>query len=247
MPLFFKMILSLLALLFSLSSKALEINAYYSDLCKREIGVIVGIEDYNIFVLNLAGNIVEMPRYAVISIAQYPLDVFTLNRPIKTSGTVMKQHFRIRTRYKREITDLVVGWPINFSKDNISFLNLKGEEVIIRKRSIWEIEKLTTPYAVTFVSKKMALHQFTHPSNSMHCPLESHGVAKKGAAPIKIRPQEYISDPVKIKRHFDFLVREKKKLYRLHSRAKVLPHSRDIQKQILHGFLVAKQSTPWRQ
>jgi hypothetical protein len=202
-------ILLVTILLVSLGPKvaqAIEVNAYYSSSCERQIGLPIKVENHNIYVLNLEGEIKKIPRYDIIAVAKYPLDQLPIAK-LATDSKVIKKHYRVKTFFKRQIVPLVEGWPINFSSDQISFLTLQGKEIAISRKSIWDIKKVETKKELTFSGASKKNFKFIHPANLKGC--NGHDKNKKTIA---IYPQEYITDSITIKRRLDYLSEQEKEV-----------------------------------
>lgn len=183
---------------------ALDIQGVYSSSCSRDIGVILNVDRTKVFLLNLDGNVLSIPRYDIVGIASYPLNhipISTLEMPESQQEKV--KFFRIKTKYKNSLVELVEGWPIGFSKDKISFLNSKGQEIVVERRNIWSIEEQPSRQKREFDNPIRNRYDFLHPASMAKCPKRYHGAMDGDATRIAIVPQEYLSDPVKMKRKFD--------------------------------------------
>ena len=79
--LFFKS-LPLLLVFLALPSLAINVKSIYVSACKREVGVIVDVDDHNLKILSVDGDVKKIPRHNVIFLADYPMDKF----PVKKQG-----------------------------------------------------------------------------------------------------------------------------------------------------------------
>ena len=189
-----------------LSTRALAIDVIgiYSNVCDRSVGILLDVDAISIYFLNLDGNIMKMPRYDIVSMAIYPTDAL----PIKRIRNGLKRNIglvTVKTKHENNIVHLMEGWPIQFSQDKISFLNKKdGQEVIVDRQSIWEIDITNTPKNQIIQSNNVARYQFVHPYNQYNCKKEFYG-NRKGRT-VSVFPEEYISNPVRIKRRLDTIM-----------------------------------------
>ena len=185
---------------------AVDIMAIYSTSCNRFLGIPLDVSIGHIYFLNLNGVIEKIPRYNVIAIASYPLNEI----PIKTVKNNLKQeridYFIIKTRYNNKIVPLVEGWPVQFFKDRISFLNSNGQEALIDRQNIWDINLVKTPRFKKLQGKVLYRYEFVHPFMQYDCARSFYGNPKNSHV-IKVFPQEYSMDQVAIKRRFDSTMR----------------------------------------
>lgn len=187
-------------LFFAAPAHAINLHALYTASCQREIGIILDVSPRQIFLLNLKGEVVTIERFEVISYATYPLDVVPIN---KVSNPDKVPLVKIETFQKGEIVELLRGWPVDFSKDKISFLSLRGSERLIERRSIWGVKFEKELTNVKFESEAQASgYDFVHPYAFASCQADT-GKDKKT---VKVYPQQLLSDPVAIKREMDRLV-----------------------------------------
>lgn len=190
------MFVSLFSLVLTSQANAITVHALYTASCQRQIGIIVGVNDRQVQMLNLNGDVVSVDRFEVIYHATYPLDTI----PVKEVSKVGRApRFKIWTYQGGEMRHLVTGWPVDFSQDKVSFLSLSGSEVVIDRTSIWQIEMDRTDQQVTFERASQSQSEFVHPYAFASCP-QSGGYKSN-----KLFPQQLLSDPITIKREFDRL------------------------------------------
>ena len=176
------------------ASHAITVHALYTASCQRQIGIIVGVNDRQVQMLNLNGDVVTVDRFEVIYHATYPLDTV----PVKEVSKVGRApRFKIWTYQGGELRPLVTGWPVDFSQDKVSFLSLSGSEVVIDRTSIWKIEVDRSEQQVIFERTNPTQSEFVHPYAFASCPQ-----ANKAN---KLFPQQLLSDPITLKREFDRL------------------------------------------
>ena len=158
----------------------------------------------NVYLLNLQGNVISVPRYDILGIASYPINhipISTITLPKSLKKDI--NYYQIKTKHNKTLVDLVEGWPIGFSKDKISFLNKNGLEIVVSRNSIWSIDILPSVNKRTFSNQVRYQYDFLHPASMMNCPKKLEGNQTETSKKIDIVPQEFISDPITIKRKFD--------------------------------------------
>jgi hypothetical protein len=193
--------------LFSLTTHAMDIKAVYLSSCKREVGVITKSATSSIEMFSLKGKSVKVPRYEIVGISSYPLENFPVESMELSKSSA--DLFYFKTKYKKDIVPLVTGWPVTYSKNKISVLSVTGEEIPFSRDSIWDIEIIPHNKQYKFTTPVKAQYNFLHPVGLRKCPVETYG---RGKRKIEVAPQEFISDPVEIKRRLDTIKREKSHL-----------------------------------
>jgi len=182
------------------SADALSIHAVYRTACSRELGVILRVEKREIHLLRLDGTVARIPRHEIVSLLYYPLSQFPLARVPTPPGFPALQ---VQTLFNGEVVDLLTGWPIDYSENQVSFLLRSGEELVVDRDSIWSLAyersedapppaRLPAPEPVTFV----------HPQTSGFC--VDKGPAAAGARPIFA--QQILNDQIVIRRELDRLL-----------------------------------------
>ena len=189
--------------LFAFRLAAVDIVALYSSSCDRVVGIPLDVDMFSVYFLNLDGRITQVPRYAITAMAMYPMHRIPIER-VQHALKKSPGYFTIKTEYENRITLLVEGWPVQFYQDKISFLDNKGREVVIDRRSIWSVNITPTPKRKKIQEKISARYKFIHPYRQYDCKDRVYGNSRAKA--FSIFPQEYISDSVIIKRRFDFLM-----------------------------------------
>ncbi len=192
------------------SAYAVNLNAVYYASCKREVGVIIHVNDEKIAILSLDGVIKEISRFDIIYLAYYPIAEIPIEKV--TNGNLTKGVV-VKTLFKGNLVELVKGWPVDFSEDKISFLSFDGRETVIDRNSIWEIDLIDSPKVINFLSKP-GLYEFVHPYPFSQCATPE----KKGDVAHPIYPQQLLGDPLIIKRELDRL---------MSGHEKVLEYSKD--------------------
>lgn len=189
----------LLLLLWATSAWGINLSAVYLTACQRDIGVIVDVNESNVQLLTLEGDVKEIPRFNIIYIASYPLG-FTPIRGITAREEL--DFVTIKTLYDDQVVDLVRGWMIDYSEEQISFLTLEGDETVIDVADIWDIEIGPLTEAPEFQSRPALQYDFHHPYPFVHCQKE----AAAGASSLrKVYPQYLLGDPLLIKKELDRL------------------------------------------
>lgn len=196
--LFFKIILVLGMLAFT-RAHAINVHALYTASCQREVGIILSVTPRQVLLLNLKGQIVSVERFEVIYYASYPLDTVPVAAVQNPQEVPLVE---IKTIQDAHLVSLVRGWPVDFSKDKIAFLSLRGTELMIDRTSIWKVIYDSESERVEFQTRPSARYEFVHPYAFSSCTAETSG---GGTKYVKVTPQQLLSDPVSIKREFDRL------------------------------------------
>ncbi len=197
--LFFSLTVIVLAGLWPASARAINLHALYTASCQREVGIMLNVTPRQVFLLNLTGKIVPVDRFEIIYFATYPLDIVPMDKVLNPSAVPFTE---IKTWQRGEMRQLVRGWPVDFSKDKISFLSLRGSELVIERSSIWSVESDPATSPVEFSSQSKVNYEFIHPYAFASCPVSGSG----GGRLVKVPPQQLLSDPVAIKRELDRLM-----------------------------------------
>lgn len=193
-------LLSLLGVvLFAPLAQAIHLHALYTASCQREVGIILDVGPRRLQLLNLEGQIVDVERFEVIYYASFSVDVVPI---LKVNNPGKVPLVEVKTFQGGELQRLVRGWPVDFNKDKISFLNLRGSEIVIDRTSIWSIDYQNEPDNLRFQNASASNSEFVHPYAFSSCPVSA---SAKGGHNIKVYPQTLLSDPVAIKREFDRL------------------------------------------
>jgi hypothetical protein len=181
--------------------RALSVQAVYRSACARELGVILRVEKREIHLLRLDGTLVAIPRHEIVSLLYYPLSQLPLARiPIPPELPPL----RVTTRFAGEVVELVNGWPIDYSENQISFLLRSGKELVIERESIWSLSYDTggDPPAPAAAAPGRPADPivFVHPQTSGFC---TEGEPPEGAR--KIFAQQILNDQIVIRRELDRL------------------------------------------
>ena len=194
-----------LVFIFSTQAYALDLNAIYLSSCAREVGLITQVNSTSITMFNIKGQMVKLPRYEIVGLASYPLDKFPVQK--MELGNNAPAVYSIRTLYNSKIVDFVSGWPIRFSKDKVTFLSEKGEEITFSRSSIWEISEQPVKKEYRFTQTRSKKYDFYHPASLRKCRKSVYGSGKRL---VKVYPQEFVSDPVNLKKRFDKFATDRK-------------------------------------
>ena len=179
---------------------ALSVHAVYRTACSRELGVILKVEKRDILLLRLDGTVAKIPRHEIVSILYYPLSQLPLGSvPVPPDLPPM----RVQTRYRDQIVDLVNGWPIDYSENQVSFLLRSGKDLVIDRDSIWSLAYDNSPSPATAgLPSRAEPVTFVHPQTSGFC-------VDKTAPPAGARPvfaQQILNDQIVIRRELDRLM-----------------------------------------
>lgn len=192
--------ITIFGFIISSQASAINISAVYFSACQRETGIIINVDENTIQLINLKGQIKIIDRFNIIYMANYPLGEISIPKIENPEATEL---VLIKTIFEQKVVDLVEGWMVDFSDDQISFLTLSGTETIIDTVDIWDMEvrKPNHPIVFTgFIAKSLLFH---HPYPFNHCKPDLNG--KAGNKPDIIYPQHLLEDPLLIKKELDRL------------------------------------------
>jgi len=179
----------------SVPAQGMKLSAVYTGSCDRSLGVIVGVGEDQITLLNMQGDFVQISRYEIIYLAHYPLGNLPLPHIDQQAGA--PKPYRVKTVFAGELRPLVEGWPIDFDEDQISFLGLDGHEQVIDRNAIWELERTDKGELIPQTRTAQRPLKFTHPYPFAYCPNEGAGQ--------RIDPQYILGEPLLIKKELDQL------------------------------------------
>lgn len=218
--LFSKLIATALALAAVLVSAprahAIHLHALYTASCQREIGIILDVGPRRLHLLNLDGKIVDVERFEVIYYASFSLDLVPMAR---VSNPEKVPFVEVKTYQDGGLQTLVRGWPVDFNKDKINFLTLRGSELVIDRTSVWSIDYQNQKNDVEFSARPFSATEFIHPYVFANCPTVNTG----GPRATRAYPQTLLSDPVAIKREFDRLAQGHEEIRRYVSAQQFYP------------------------
>ncbi|MCB0355992.1 MAG: hypothetical protein KDD40_03240, partial [Bdellovibrionales bacterium] len=183
MNLFSKALLVILATLYCFNAFSLNLTAVYTSACKRELGIIIHVDDQYIQYLNLDAQVINLRPHEVIFLAYYPIDQLPISEEINFSKAPA---FKVRTQEGTEIKELVTGWPIGFTKDKVSFLTPQGRENMINRQNMFSLEYVTINKVHFDQVRKNFEYTFVHPHVFRECPLEKNKTNKI----MKVYPQQ---------------------------------------------------------
>ncbi|MDY6934198.1 MAG: hypothetical protein SVZ03_08240 [Spirochaetota bacterium] len=207
-------LLILFLLMFSDNIWSINIHGLYTSACKRELGVIVDVNDSKVQLFTLTGKIIEVPRYEIIFMTYYSIHNFP---PVTLKEADRVDMVKVRTLQNNKIVDLVSGWPFDYSEDNISFLTQEGREVVIARESIWEIEIAKTPRSIKFVNEQKYNLKFIHPYPFRNCAYQQRAEDNSAEKLYNVFPQQFLSDPVIMKKELDRLMSGRKRIDKYNS------------------------------
>jgi len=182
------------------AARALNVHAVYRTACSRELGVILKVEKRDIQLLRLDGVVVRIPRHEIVSLAYYPLSQLPLARVPTPPGF---PPLRVKTRYRGEVVDLLSGWPIDYSENQISFLLRSGKELVVDRDSIWSLAQEPASDAGAPPAAAPVEHVvFVHPQTSGFCPRRGRPAPDARS----IFAQQILNDQIVIRRELDRLL-----------------------------------------
>ena len=97
----------------------------------------MGVDDVNIQMLGLDGKILEIPRFNINYIAQYPVGKSLVTKILQQDKVPI---ISVRTIYDNKVVKLLKGWMIDHFENRISFLTVEGVETVIDIDHIWDID-----------------------------------------------------------------------------------------------------------
>ncbi len=179
------------------NSFAIDVVSLYLAPCQRVTGIILHVDDRSVTLLKIDGELEKIQRYEIIYLAAYPVETVPIHK-INDASSIPYLH--LRTRQNGELVELIRGWPIDFTADQISFLTIAGDGAVADRNSIWEINKETSAPNLDFKDRKKLAYIFAHPYAFAKC---SDGPTSANA--FRVYAQQLLSDPVTIKRELDRL------------------------------------------
>ena len=197
-----KSLLLLGFIIFSPAAFAVDITAVYFSACMRETGVVINVDENNLQLMTLKGEIRSIPRFNIIYIASYPVGHITIPEVTNPEASNI---VTVRTLYRDSVVDMVKGWMIDYSEDQISFLTLAGTQTVIDTADIWDLEISPLHEVTRFEKRESGQYEFAHPYPFMHCQKELSGNPQSQKKLHKIYPQYLLPDPLMIKRDLDRL------------------------------------------
>ncbi|MCB0391188.1 MAG: hypothetical protein KDD58_07850 [Bdellovibrionales bacterium] len=204
MNLFFKsrhlcaLLITFIVITIVIPAYSLNLAAVYTSACKRELGIIVKVDEHHIHYLNLDGKVIKLRPHEVIFLAHYPIDQLPISNEIDFSSV---PSLKVSTQDGTEIKHLVSGWPIGFTKDKISFLTPAGREIMINRQNMFSLDYFTLLKTKFKNTQDQNHFAFVHPHVFRDCPLPQVKLKKV----TKVYPQQVLSDPIMIKREIDHL------------------------------------------
>ncbi len=178
-------------------AQALNIHALYSSACQRELGVILKVDERFVYLLNLKGEMKLIRPYEIIYFAYYPAEYFPSQGEADFADV---DQIVITTLINNEPVELVRGWPLGYTAEEISFLTTSGQEQIIQRRNIYAIRFERKTEKIRFELKNRAVDfEFQHPFAFRSCSIGATKTEKM------IFPQQTLNQPIAIKRELDDL------------------------------------------
>jgi hypothetical protein len=188
--------------LFVSKAFAVQVEALYTSLCQRHVGITLYVDKRFSYFLNTDGQLKKIPRYQILSIASYPLDHFPLLKDVNIPEQMPQ--VRLWTLKKGELIQLGQGFVLGYNQSGFQLLTLQGHEVYISSDSIWRIEILRTANTLNAAKSSQKNYNFSHPQRGQCLDSKDSGVV--------VYPSDLISDPVSIKRRFDSQIAAFKKV-----------------------------------
>jgi hypothetical protein len=181
------------------AAHALSVHAVYRTACSRDLGVILRVEKRQIHLLRLDGAVVRIPRHEIVSLAYYPLSQLPIARIPTPPGF---PPLRVKTRFRDQVVDLLTGWPIDYSENQVSFLLRNGKELVVDRASIWSLDDEVDGAATPAGGGRPEAVVFVHPQTSGFC--AQRGPQAAGGR--EIFAQQILNDQIVIRRELDRLL-----------------------------------------
>jgi hypothetical protein len=179
------------------SGYALQIYGVYRADCQRELGIFLGVDDVSVQLLNLDGQVQEIPRFNINYIAQYPVGKSVVSQ-ILTQDKVSL--ISIRTIFENKIVKLLKGWMVDHSENKISFLTIEGVETVIDTNHIWDID--ISPQSQDYhFPLETTVPKLVHPYPYRECNKQSNQKSESWT----VYPQVLHPDHLSIKKELDRL------------------------------------------
>jgi hypothetical protein len=178
-------------------AQAIQLRALYTASCQREVGIVLNVTPRQISLLNLQGKIVNIERFEVIYYATFLVDTVPIEE-VKNASIVPM--IAIKTYEDGGLVTLVRGWPVDFNKEKVAFLTLRGSEVMIDRSSIWGLDYEREHEEIRFQAHSKMDYRFAHPYAFASCEEKN-----KRANSVLVNPQQILNDPISIKRELDRL------------------------------------------
>jgi len=173
----------------------MKLSAIYTGSCARQVGVIVGVDDDQLTLLDLKGEFRKVSRYEIIYMAYYPLGRLPVRQIRQKPGDPLP--YLVKTTFAGELRPLVEGWPLDFDENQISFLALDGHEQVIDRNAIWDLQQSAQGPAIQVNTAVQPVLKLTHPYPFAYCPNATTGQS--------IDPQFLLGEPLMIKKELDQL------------------------------------------
>ena len=179
------------------SGYALQIYGVYKTDCHRELGIFLGVDDVNVQLLDLNGQVLEIPRFNINYLAQYPVGKSLVAQILKQEKVPL---ISIRTIYENKVVKLLKGWMVDHSENKISFLTIEGAETVIDTNHIWDIDISTQDQDYQF-SSVTVVPKLIHPYPYRECKKYSNQTSESWT----VYPQVLHPDHISIKKELDRL------------------------------------------
>ncbi len=192
----FRVALVALLLLGARPAFALNVLGVYRAACDRVMGVVIRVERRDVYLLDLTGHMVTIPRHEIVSLAYYPVPSLPISHVALGPSFPM---FQVKALLGKQIVDLVEGWPVDYSEEKISFLGRDGRDLVISRDSIWSITLVDSGDPAATAIRSADVLDYAHPQASGFCAGESPEGRRQ------VFPQQFLNDEVVIKRELDRL------------------------------------------
>ena len=208
----------------------IDLSGIYTSSCNRVVGVILNVDDQDVEVVTLSGKFKTIPRFDIIYISQYSSG--NLLVPVKENNESIDL-ISVKTIYENNLVELVRGWMIDYSEEQISFLTLEGKETVIDIDDIFDIEMLSmSEREFSHVTNSNKIH-FEHPYPFRTCNDSRDSGKKKQRI---IFPQHLLEKPILIKKELDRMQEGYEQIRSYQSKKKFYPVPQIYKNQISLGI-----------
>ncbi|MBT4088731.1 MAG: hypothetical protein HOE30_09580 [Deltaproteobacteria bacterium] len=182
----------LIQLLISITSvSAIELYSIVHKGCEAQTGLIIHVDENQVYQVNTEGKLVIIPREGIEHILVYNTIANPFFHLDLTSG-VAEYIRKVKVSSDDEI--VFSGWPIRFIDDLIVFFDLEGKTHLVHTGDIQKFSKLETE---SLQLKKIAVFEHMNFGFGSNLPVCSERVSVVGAT---IQPTRMVSSQIKIQK-----------------------------------------------
>ena len=217
-----KLILFFAVFFVNLDASAVDIFNVYRGSCQISSGVVIKVDESQIFLADVHGHLQTIPRYDIVGLTLYALPDIPI--PLISNSTQSDVDIMSFDTYVNgEVVPLGEGWPIDFTKDYVQIINREGADQQIQRDRIWGINSTPVRGPITFkrFKEQHSSYLLRHPLAFERCGKVIVGGGNM--APLAINPQNQLTDIIGIKHFFDDKKSGYAKLYAYEERQQFYP------------------------